>query len=500
MPKSRSPGHTAHSDRAARTHGVVSTGLPGVMPRPVKVVFLGAGSHFTSRLVNDLAHIPSDQGGTIVLVDVDERRLALAARLMRKVLASAGKAHWRLSATPDRANALPGSDYVVNCIDVGGVECVVHDNDIPLNYGIDQCIGDTIGPGGLFKGLRTIPVWLDILRDCERFCPEALVLNYTNPMSMLCLAAGRVSSMHVVGLCHSVQATSQLLARYAGVPYEELEWTCAGINHLAWFTTLRHRGVDLYSDRLYRSFAEDIEAGIAEYDAWSALQDVPDNTYCATNGAPSKSSDLIRKDLCIHFGAFVTESSGHLSEYLPYYRKSEAGRKLLRPSYDGGSRFYATNWPRWRRDADAERRALLREEKAIDWPRSWEYASWIIEAREKDSAFRIHGNVMNHCGGAGQLITNLPADGCVEVACLVDRNGVQPMRYGALPPQMAGVCSSNMSTFDLGAQAGIERSIETAIHALLLDPLTAAVCTPAQIKALTLEMFAAERDYLASYR
>ncbi len=491
---SRPSGHAAHTQDAA------SAGLPGHMPRPVKLVFLGAGSFFAPRLINDLIHIPGEQGGTVVLVDIDRRRLNLTARMVRKLLVASGKAHWKLQATPDRLKALPGADYIVNCIEVSGAECVVHDNDIPLKYGIDQCIGDTIGPGGLFKALRTIPVWLEVLRDCERLCPQALVLNYTNPMSMLCLAAGRTSSMAVVGLCHSVQGTSQKLATYDGVPYAELEWACAGINHLAWFTTLRHRGVDLYTDRLYRQFAADVAAGIAEYDAGGVLQDATDITHGATRANPSKSTDLIRKDMCVHFGAFITESSGHLSEYLPYYRKSEAGRKLLRLAYDGGSRFYATNWPRWRTEADAERQAMLRGDAPLGWPRSWEYASWIIEAREKDAPFRIHGNVMNHHRGAGQLITNLPADGCVEVACLVDRNGVQPLRYGALPAQMAGLCASNMAMFDLGAQAAVERSIEKAVYALMLDPLTAALCTPAQIKAMTLEMFAAEKAFLPGYR
>jgi len=210
--------------------------------------------------------------------------------------------------------------------------------------------------------------------------------------------------------------------------------------------------------------------------------------------------DLVRKDMCLHFGAFITESSGHLSEYLPYYRKSEAGRKLLRAGYDGGSRFYASCWPDWRREADRLRNAMLRGDEAIGWNRSWEYAAWIIESREKNVPWRFHGNVMNQVKGGGRLITNLPDDNCVEVACLVDGNGVQPTRYGALPPQMAALCASNLSMFDLGAQAAIDRSIEAAIHALMLDPLSAAVCTPSQIKAMALELFKAEKDFLPGYK
>jgi alpha-galactosidase len=306
--------------------------------------------------------------------------------------------------------------------------------------------------------------------------------------------------MPVVGLCHSVQGTSHLLARYAGVPYDEMRWECAGINHLAWFTTLEHEGKDLYPE-LKKNFAKQIARAAAEFDAGK----VPPEFLAAAKlpeDAPDHRKDLVRKDMCLQFGAFITESSGHLSEYLPYYRKSDAGRKLLRAGYEGASRFYASNWPEWRRHADRERAAMVKGEQAMDWPRSWEYASWIIEAREKNTPFRFHGNVMNKApgGGGGRLISNLPDDNCVEVACLVDGNGVQPTRYGTLPPQMAAVCASNLSMFDLGARAAVDRSIKTAVHALLLDPLSAAVCSPAQIRAMTLELFKAEKDFLPGYR
>lgn len=489
-------GHAAHTQDAA------TRGLPGTMPRPIKLTMLGAGSGFTPRLLNDLFRIPGEQGGTIALVDIDRDRLATMHRVIEKLAAQLGKTRWKIVASPDRTAVLADSDYIVNCIEVSGTACVRHDNDIPLKYGIDQCIGDTIGPGGLFKALRTIPVWLEVLRDCERLCPRALVLNYTNPMAMLCLAAGRTSTMSIVGLCHSVQGTSNLLAEYAGVPYPELDWACAGINHLAWFTRLEHRGQNLYP-QLHQKFAADLAAAERERRAGLTSTDATDVKpwiKAEVDALRYRQRDLVRKDMCLHFGAFITESSGHLSEYLPYYRKSEAGRNLLRLGYDGGSRFYATNWPKWRRLADRERAGMLADRVAMDWERSWEYASWIIEAREKDAPYRIHGNVMNNHRGAGQLITNLPADGCVEVACLVDRNGVSPTRYGSLPPQMAALCAANMAMFDLGAQAAIERSVEKAIYALLVDPLTAALCTPAQIKAMTLELFRAEKKFLPGYK
>lgn len=490
------------SGQAAHTKDAAAAGLPGQIQRRLKLTMLGAGSMFTPRLVNDVVRIPGNLGGTIALVDIDTTRLRTMHQLVQKLLVRLrANRKWKVISSPERKKVLRDSDYVVNCIEVSGLECVHHDNDIPLKYGIDQCIGDTIGPGGLFKALRTIPTWLAVLRDCERLCPQALVLNYTNPMAMMCTAAGRVSSMPVVGLCHSVQGTSHLLAKYAGVPYEELDWECAGINHLAWFTKLEHHGVNLYTDRLNARFRVDLAAAERERKSGITSSDSADVKGWG-NSLPRayQEIDLVRKDMCLHFGAFITESSGHLSEYLPYYRKNDAGRALLRQSYDGGSRFYATNWPDWREQADASRAAMVRGAEPIDWARSWEYASWIIEAREKDCPVRIHGNFMNNRGGSGQLITNLPADACVEVATLVDGNGFAPTRYGALPRQMAAVCASNLAMFDLGAQAAIERSVELAIHALYLDPLTAAILTPAQIKAMTLEMFTAERKYLPGYK
>ncbi len=479
-------GHAAH------THDAAAKGLSGVFQRPIKIAMLGAGSSFTPRLMNDILQIPGEAGGTIVLVDIDAKRLKLMQQLIQKLVEKLGKTNWKVTASTDRRKALPGSDYIVNCIEVSGTGCVRFDNDIPAKYGIDQCIGDTIGPGGLFKGLRTVPVFLEILRDAEDLCPDATVLNYTNPMSMLCLAAGRSSKIPVVGLCHSVQGTSHLIAERAGVPYGEMVWECAGINHLAWFTKLEHKGKDLYP-LLNKN---------AESDLARAFREGPPAEADGRDlDLPEWHRDLVRKDMMLHFGAFITESSGHLSEYLPYYRKrADLLEKYARPGYDGGSGFYADNWPTWRINADKDRNAMLKGEKEMDWERSWEYASWIIEAREKDAPFRIHGNVLNNQNGAGQLITNLPADGCVEVSCLVDRNGVQPTRYGALPPQMAGVCISNMSMFDLAATAAMEKSVEAAIYALMLDPLTAAMCSPAEIKKMTLEMFKAEAEFLPDFK
>ena len=487
--KPKIQGHSAHTQDAA------ARGLPGQILRPIKITMMGAGSGFTPRLMNDVLRIPGNQGGTIALVDIDRDRLATMIKLITRLTQQLGKTNWQVIGSTDRRKVMAGSDYLVNCIEVSGLACVRFDNDIPKKYGIDQCIGDTIGPGGLFKSLRTIPVFLAVLKNAEELCPRALVLNYTNPMAMMCLAAGRTSSMQIVGLCHSVQGTSHLLAGRAGVPVAEMDWECAGINHMAWFTKLEHKGRDLYP-LLKRKAAAEVARAIKD-----GREKNPKKINHHEWEAPEWHRDIVRKDMMLHFGAFITESSGHLSEYLPYYRKRpDLIQCYSREGYDGGSSFYADNWPTWRKGADRDRENMLQGKVPMDWERSWEYASWIIEAREKDTPWRIHGNVMNNVKGAGQLITNLPADGCVEVACMIDRAGIHPTRFGALPRQMAALCDSNMRMFDLGAQACIERSKELAIYALMLDPLTAAVCSPEEIKQMTLEMFAAEKAFLPGYR
>ncbi len=497
-------GHAAHTKEAQSQEG-----LRGRITRPLNITFFGAGSGFCPTLCRDVLLIPGADRGEFRLVDVDKDRLSTMHQVISKLIADLGKDGWTVRSATNRREVIPGTDYAVCCVEVSGTACVAWDNDIPLKYGVDQCIGDTLGPGGLFKGLRTVPVFLDILRDLRELAPSAVMLNYTNPMSMLVLAAGRaVPEIPVVGLCHSVQGTSHLLAGYAGVPYEDMEWECAGINHLAWFTKLRYQGQDLYTTKLYKKFADEIAEGVREAEAGLAVFDAQNIKWGEKQEQPYKMTDLIRKDMCVQFGAFITESSGHLSEYLPYYRKNKEGQKLLRRAYEGGSRFYATNWPTWRKGADEHRMKLVRGEATIELKRSWEYASWIIEAREKDAPYRIHGNVMNNAekpgqrgsGEGGKLITNLPGDGAVEVACMIDRNGINPTRFGALPAQMAAICRMNMNYFDLAATACIEKSKEAAVHALMLDPLTQAVLSTREIRAMTYEMFDAEREFLPGYK
>jgi alpha-galactosidase len=430
-----------------------------------KLTLVGAGSAvFARQIMTDILAVNGLDRGVFALVDIDPVRLDLARRIAERLVEISGKS-WTVEASTERLDVLKGTDYVVNSIEVAGLQNVRHDYDIPKKYGIDQCIGDTIGPGGIFKALRTGPAWLEIVADVERLAPRAVVLNYTNPMSILTLAASRSSGLPVVGLCHSVQGTSRLLAEFLDVPYEDLTWRCAGVNHNAWFTKLERHGKDLYP--LLRERATQPEI----YER-----------------------DPVRFDVMLHLGAFVTESSGHFSEYVPYYRKRpDLLKKYTRPGYLGESGFYANNWPDWRKDNDERIHSMLRGETEIPLHRSHEYASYIIEAMEHGRTTTIHGNVNN--AGA---ITNLP-EGCVEVECTVGPDGVRPVAFGSLPEQLAALNRSHMAVHELVVQALLERDRRKAMYALMLDPLAAAVCSLEEIENLFNEMWEAERESLGAF-
>lgn len=448
-------------------------GLPGSMPRKINVLMMGAGSFFTNSVLRDVVLIPDNQGGELRLCDIDATRLELQKNLMQKVIDAVGQGdRWTIKASTNRRDLMPGIDYVINSIEVSGTECVRFDNDIPLEFGISQNIGDTIGPGGLMKGMRTIPVYLDILRDMRELCPKARMLNYTNPMNMMILAGSRaVPEIQQIGLCHSVQGTSRMLAGYADVPYEQVQWKCAGINHLAWFTEFNGPdGQSLYPKLMAK--AADRESDFAK-------------------------NEPVRTDMMLHFGAFITESSGHLSEYLPYYRKrKDLLDKYTDTGYRGEESFYANNWPTWRKTADENRDKMISGEKELDLKRSFEYGAWIIESIEKNQPIVVYGNMAPNNG----CISNLPTDGCIEVACLINHNGFYPTKYGRLPKQMAAICDSNMRMFDLAADAAVEKSIQFAEWALMLDPLTSAVCSPAEVKELTRRLFEAEAKFLPGFK
>lgn len=432
----------------------------------IKITLLGAGSAFTQPLFTDILNITELESGIIGLVDIDDKRLNVNVRLINRILSAMGKTRWKVHASTERKDVLKGTNYIINTIEVSGVRCVRHDNNIPIKYGIDQCIGDTIGPGGVMKALRTLPPFLEILADIERLCPNALIINYTNPMSIMTLGATRAVRMPFVGLCHSVQSTSKQLAGWLNVPYNELVWKCGGINHMAWFTELKHRGRDLYP-------------------ALRAAMQKPD-IY---------EQDPARFETMREFGCFVTESSGHFSEYVPYFRKrKDLLKKYCRPGYRGGSGFYAQNWPVWRKRVDRVRRAMAAGRAEIPLTRGHEYASDIVEAHLLDRVKLIHASVPNN-----GLIPNLPLSGVVEVPVLVDARGFTPTCFGDLPEQVAALCRGNMAVFEMCVQGILNKDREAIIQALMLDPLSAAVCSLAEIRAMGEELFKAEKRYIPAW-
>jgi alpha-galactosidase len=430
-----------------------------------KVTFVGAGSAvFARQLITDILAVDGLDEGTFALVDIDATRLELARLIAERLVQLSGK-RWSVTASTERNAVLEGSDYVIASIEVAGLANVRYDYEIPMRYGVDQCIGDTIGPGGIFKALRTGPVWLEIVADVARLAPRARVINYGNPMSILTLAAARSSELEVVGLCHSVQGTSRQLASYLDVPYDRITWRCAGINHNAWFTTLEQDGEDLYPLLRRRATIPEV------YER-----------------------DPVRFEVMLHLGAFVTESSGHFSEYVPYFRKRpDLLARYTRAGYLGESGFYANNWPDWRHASDELIASMLRGETPVPRERGHEYASAIIEAIELGREATIHGNVVNK-----GWIDNLPG-GCVEVECLVNRGGLHPVSFGPLPEQLAALNRSHMVVHELVVQALMERDRRKAKYALMLDPLTAAVCSLEEIDRLFEEMWEAERGSLTAF-
>ncbi|MDU4696485.1 MAG: alpha-galactosidase [Paenibacillus sp.] len=427
-----------------------------------KISIIGAGSGFTRDIAMDILMIDGLDGGTIALVDIDERRLELARKLVLKVVEMTGKS-WKVIASTDRRKVIGGSRFIINQIEVGGLETVRYEYEIPLKYGVNQCIGDTLGPGGLFKTLRTLPSWIEIVRDVEELCPDGIILNYTNPMSAVTLLTSRITQLPVVGLCHSIQNSSAQLAEYAGIPYEEMHWRAGGINHMSWFVELSHNGQDLYP---------------------VLLEKIKDPELLR--------QDPVRFDAMKYLGAFVSESSGHFSEYIPYYRKRQSLIDAhCNTGYNGATGFYADNWPIWRKENDEEIVGQLEGTLPLQLQSSNEYAAVIIEAVLKNEPKVIYGNVPNR-----GLIENLSPEGVVEVACLVDRKGIQPTRFGKLPEHLAALCRSNMAFFDLAVEAVLHGDKEMARHALMADPLTAAVCSLEEISRMFEELYEAEQGFV----
>ena len=437
---------------------------PPATTRQPKIAMIGAGGVvFPLRLMGDLLSFPALQNAIYSLMDLDLGRAEHTASQARELTAHYGFTA-QIAATDDQREALRDADYVIVTFMVGGVDIYRHDMEIPRKYGVDQRIGDTLGPGGVFRFLRSAPAYHAIAEDMHELCPDALLINYANPMAMNCWYLTELG-IETVGLCHSVQNTSQMLARHLDVAYNDVVFNCGGINHQAWFTTFRHvDGTDLLPrirDVMTQRYVTD---NLRDPDPWK--------------------DELVRTEIMNAFGYFHTESSMHASEYLPYFRTSD----------DLIDRYVPTRWAFDAvRDGNLNRQTdrtlldrLLRELETSD-----EYGSWIVNAMETGEPTVIHGNVPNT-----GLIDNLSPDACVEVACLVNRNGIQPTHFGSLPPQCAAVNETNINVQRLAVEAALTGDREHVYHAIMLDPLTAAVCSLGEIRSMVDELFDANRDRL----
>lgn len=433
-----------------------------------KIAMIGAGSLvFCKTLVMDIFATEALRDCEICLMNRTKPKLDQMAAFVRRVV-KANRLPTRITATLDRREALRGADYVIIMIQVGGVETFRQDYEIPLKYGVDQCIGDSLGPGGVMRGLRTIPVLADIARDMTELCPNALLLNYANPMAACCLALGRLAGpVQFIGLCHGVQTTLDLISRYVDVPKDQIDHLCAGINHMAWFLSLKDKrdGRDL--NPILRAHIEKPE-------------------YYA--------NEKVRGEVMRHFGYFMTESTGHLSEYLPWFRSSERALKAYcdEPAFGGESGAYYKYCAML---ADKYKGVnYLDTESAALGQRSVEYCSYILEAHQTDRPFRLNGNVRND-----GYITNLPPGCCVEVPVYVDRRGLHPLRVGDLPPQCAALNQSNVTVQSLAVEAGLRGDPELAMAAIAMDPLTSACCTLSEARQMTAELIAANREFLPQF-
>jgi len=433
-----------------------------------KITLIGAGSTvFAKTLIGDILTFPELSESVISLHDIDPDRLRTSEIVANKV-AQALDVKPIIEATLDRRKALDGADYAICMIQVAGYEPgTVIDFEIPKKYGLRQTIADTMGIGGIMRGLRTIPVLLEMCRDMEAVCPDVMLLNYVNPMAMNCWAIHRASRIRTVGLCHSVQGTAEQLARDINVPIEEINYLCAGINHLAFYL------------RFERKTAEGVE------DLYPRIHQV------AADGRVPEWNQ-VRYDVLRRLGYFVTESSEHFSEYVPWYIKRD--RPDLIKQFNIPLDEYMERC-RLQIDAWEQMRVILEDmDIPLSVERSHEYGAHIIHSMESGAPRTVYGNVINE-----GLIENLPQGCCVEVPCLVDGNGVQPTHIGALPPQLAALIQTNVNVQALTVEAALTGKREHIYHAAMLDPHTAAELDPEQIWAMVDELIEAHGDWLPQY-
>jgi alpha-galactosidase len=435
-----------------------------------KITFIGAGSlEFTRGLVRDILTFPLLEDATLALMDIDAGRLDFARRSVQRII-DIGSYSAKVEATMDRLEALKGADAVLCTILAGGTEVWRHDIEIPKKYGVDTNIGDTRGPSGVFRALRTIPVMLDIIGDVERHCPDAIFLNYTNPMAMLCRAMQRKSLVRITGLCHSVQGTAMMLADWIGAPYDEITYTCAGINHQAWYLKYEWNGEDAY----------------------------PLIRKAITENPEIYNEEIVRNEMYLHLDYYVTESSGHNSEYNWWFRK--------RPDLIEKYCIHGTGWNpgeyayilkeyqqrehTWKDEA----RQWFAKDTPIDLERGHEYAAYIINAWKGGEIFAFNGNVSNT-----GLVTNLPEGACVEVPVFVDKAGFHPVHVGPLPPQCAVLTQLNSMVEEMAVEAALTGDPRLVFQAIAHDPLTAAVLSLAEIEDMVNEMFLQNQDYLPQF-
>ena len=422
---------------------------------------IGAGSVvFCKTLIQDILLFPEFAKCEFALMDIDPERLWVSEKMAHKV-AEATKTNPTIKAYSDRRAALDGADYCINMIQVGGYKpSTLIDFEVPKKHGLKQTIGDTLGIGGIFRSLRTIPVMLDMCRDMEELCPNVQFLNYTNPMGINTGAMLRGTKIRTVGLCHGIQGASHTLARYAGIPYEELTFIAAGINHCSWFIKLEHKGKDLYPL-------------IIEKARKGELPEV----------------DQVRIEMMLRLGYYGGESPEHLSEYLPYFIRRDRPDLLETfhvpiDEYPRRCEKEIAWWQQHKKDMADDKPIEVRE-------KSHEYGSLIIHSIETNTPRVVYGNVLNK-----GLITNLPANTCVEVPCLVDNNGIQATVVGDLPPQVRAVVQTNVNVQDLTIQACLTRKKEYAYHAAMFDPHTCAELTLDEIWSLVDDLFEAHGDYI----
>lgn len=435
---------------------------------PKKFAFIGAGSFtFTRNLVRDLLTFPAFADCEIALMDIHEERLALIHKVCDKINEAMGGTA-KITSTTNRREALEGADGVLCTVFNGDIDIWRHDIEIPKTFGVDTNIGDTRSVSGIFRALRNIPLMLDICRDIEVCCPDAVFLNYTNPMSMLCKAMQTHTKVNVTGLCHSVQGTVGMLANWLGVPVNEVQYLCAGVNHQAFYLELKHHGKDLYP--ALREKLQDPEF---------------------------YNKEMVRNEMFLHLDYYVTESSGHNSEYNQWFRKRpDLIEKYCTHStgWNPGEYAYSLNL-RLKRDWRAEFQTWL-DTAQVDPHRSGEYASNIFNAVIGDhTPFWFNGNVLND-----GCITNLPKDACVEIPVYASEAGFRKQYVGALPAHLAILVNTTASIENLVVEAAMEKNRRKVFQAVCMDPLTSAVCSLEEIRQMTDALFTVNRDFLGEYR